>query len=128
MLVVLVERDLPRHLLGSGIDLDVAPQAPHRLEHVAGHLRHRAVGCQRDPRLMTGAVLDHGLVRVQVKRSDDRAGAVGRRQRKRLPAARAQPQGGVLELWLGRRELPPRAFPAPGVCAWSVSQVALHAP
>ena len=105
MLVVLVQRDLPRHLLGRGIDLDGAPQAPHGLEHLARHLRHGPVGRERDPCLSTAAVLDHGLVRAQVKGCDDRAGAVGRGQRKRLPAARAQPQGGVLELRLGRGKL-----------------------
>ena len=49
-------------------------------------------------------VLDDRLVRVQVERDADRAGAVRRRQRQRLPAARGQPQRGVLELGLRRRE------------------------
>ena len=64
MLVVGVERHLPRHLLGRRIDLDSAPRAPDGLEHLAGHLRHGAVGRQRNPRLMTGAVLDHDLARM----------------------------------------------------------------
>jgi hypothetical protein len=42
---------------------------------------------------------------AQVKGCDDRAGAVGRGQRERLPAARAQPQRGVLQLRLGRGKL-----------------------
>ena len=53
----------------------------------------------------TVAVLDHRLVRVEVERDDEGAGAVGRRKRLRLPAARRQPQRGVLELWLRRGEL-----------------------
>ena len=40
--------------------------------------------------------------RVQVERDDKRAGAVGRRQRQRLPPTRAQAQGGVLELGFRR--------------------------
>ena len=59
-------------------------------------LSYGPVGRQRDPRLTTAAVLDDGLVGVQVKRRDDRARPVGRRQRECLPTTRAQPQGGVL--------------------------------
>ena len=105
VLVVLVERQLPRHLLGRGVDLDRPAHARHGLEHLARHLAHGPVGGERDPCLVAGAVLDDGLVRVQVKRRDDRARAVGRRQRLRLPAARAEPQGGVLELRRGRGQL-----------------------
>ena len=50
------------------------------------------------------AVLGDRLVGVQVERDDERARAVGRRQRRRLPAARGQPQRRVLELRLGRRQ------------------------
>src|SRR3989442_799828 len=44
MLVVLGQRDLPRHLLGRGIDLDGATQAPHGLEYLARDLRYGPVG------------------------------------------------------------------------------------
>ena len=49
-------------------------------------------------------MLGERLVRVQVERAHERTRAVGRRQRQRLPAARAQAQRGVLELGLRRRE------------------------
>src|SRR5207247_1292482 len=51
------------------------------------------------------AVLDDRLVGAQIEGGNDGPRAVGRRQRKRLPAARAQPQGGVLELGLRRGKL-----------------------
>jgi hypothetical protein len=105
MLVVLVQWDLPRHLLGGRIDLDRAGQAPHGLEYLARDLRYGSVGGEGDPYLSPAAVLDQSLVRAQVKGCDECAGAVGRRQRKRLPAARAEPQGRVLELRLGWGEL-----------------------
>ena len=49
-------------------------------------------------------MLDHLPVRVEVERDDERAGAVGGGQRRRLPAARGQAKRGVLELGLGRGE------------------------
>ncbi len=104
MLAVLVERQLPRHLLWRRVDLHRAAEVAHGGEHVARHVGHRPVGGQRDPGLPPVAVLGDRLVALEVERDDDRAGAVGRRQRERLPPARAQPQGGVLELRLGRGE------------------------
>jgi hypothetical protein len=50
-------------------------------------------------------VLDHRLMAVQVERDDQRARAIGRGQRSRLPAARGQAQRGVLQLGRGRREV-----------------------
>ena len=50
------------------------------------------------------AVLDDSLVRVQVERDDERARAVRRRQRRRLPAAGGEAQRRVLELRLRWRE------------------------
>jgi hypothetical protein len=50
------------------------------------------------------AVLNDRLVGVQVERDDDRAGAVRRRKRAGLPPARRQPERGVQQLRLGRRE------------------------
>ena len=91
MLAVLVQRNLPGHLLGRGIDLDCSGQAAHGLEHLARHLGDGAVGGERNPYLPATAVLDYGLVRAQIKGRDDGPGAVGRRQRKRLPTPRAQP-------------------------------------
>jgi hypothetical protein len=105
MLAVLVQGHLPRHLLGCRIDPDVAPQAAHRLEHLARHLSDGPIGRERDPALSPAAVLENRLVGVQIQRCDEGSGAIGRRQWKRFPATRAQPQRGVLELGLGRREL-----------------------
>ena len=50
------------------------------------------------------AVLRERLVRVQVERHDEAPGAGGNGQRQRLPTARGDPQGRVLQLWLGRGE------------------------
>jgi DNA-binding transcriptional LysR family regulator len=50
-------------------------------------------------------VFDDRLMAVQVQCHDQRPRAVRRRQRRRLPAARGQPQRRVLELWLRRRQL-----------------------
>ncbi len=41
---------------------------------------------------------------AQVQRDDERAGAVRRGQRQRLPAARSLSERGVLQLWLRRGE------------------------
>ena len=125
VLVVLGERHLPGHLLGCRIDLDSSGEAADGLQHLARHLGDGPVGRQRDPRLSPVAVLDDRLVRAQIEGGDDGPRAVGRRQRRRLPAACAQPQGGVLKLGLGRGSST-ASFPSTCVCAWSVSQVALH--
>src|SRR6185437_5434794 len=50
-------------------------------------------------------VLDHDFVPMQVERDAERAGSVRGRERRSLPAAYAQPQGGVLQLRLRRRQL-----------------------
>ena len=128
MLVVLVERDLPRHLLGRGIDLDGAPQAPHGLEHLARHLRHGPVGRQRDPCLVAA--------RCARPRPRGCAGRAPRRSRRsrRAPAARSVSQPRALSrraaCWsCGSGGASSTAsFPSTWVCAWSVSQVALHEP
>src|SRR5689334_22346367 len=52
----------------------------------------------------TVGVLGDRVVGVQVERDDQRAGAVGRRQRQGLPPASAEAQSGVLELRLWRGE------------------------
>jgi hypothetical protein len=49
-------------------------------------------------------VLDHGLVCVQVQRDDERAEPSGAGSGS-SPNARGQAQGGVLALWLSRRQL-----------------------
>ena len=76
-----------------------------RGEHVARHRAHRSVRRQRDPPRLAAAVFGDRLMGVQVERHDQRARAVGRRQRQSLPAARAQLQRRVLELRLGRGQL-----------------------
>ena len=104
MLVVLVERRRPRHLLRRRIDLDRASEVTDRREHPAGHRADRSIGRQRDTPHASFAVLDDRFVGVQVERDDDRTRAVGCRQWKRLPAACGEAQGGVLELGLVRRQ------------------------
>ena len=105
VLVVLVERHGPRHLLRRRVDLDRAAEArgpPPARSRVTSPTGRSGVSATRSRAPV--AVLDDRLVRVQVERDDERPRAVGRRQRQRLPAARGQAQRGVLELRLGRRE------------------------
>ena len=67
-----------------------------------------AHGTIRDERYARGAAVamfHDGLMGVQVESRHDRAAAVRCRQCERLPPARRQPQGGVLQLRLGRGEL-----------------------
>jgi len=49
-------------------------------------------------------VLDKRLVRAQVERDTEGAGAVGRRQRRSFPSPCGQAKRGVLELRLRRRK------------------------
>ncbi len=80
------------------------------MEQLASDLPHRPIGRERDTQHATVTVLRDRLVSVEVERHHKRARAVGGGQRGGLPAARGQPQRGVLELGLGRserrRELP----------------------
>ena len=105
MLAVLVQRHVPRDLLGLGVDLDVASQAANGLEHLPRHLGDGPIRGQRDSRLSPVAVLNECLVSSQVEPGDDRAQAIGRGQHPRLPAAGRQSKGGMLELGLRRSEL-----------------------
>ena len=93
VLVVLVQRNSPRDLLGGGVDLHVAAHAAQRGQNVAGDGSHRTVrALEREPFGLAIAVLSHRLVRPQVKRGHERAGAVGGGQRQRFPPACRQPQ------------------------------------
>ena len=51
-----------------------------------------------------GRLLDDHVMRVQIEDDDQRARAVRRRQRLRLPTPGRQPQRGVLQLRLGGRQ------------------------
>ena len=102
--MVLVERHAPRDLLRCRVDLDRPAEPAHRGQHLAGHVADGAVRGQRDPFRRSPAVLDHGLVRPQVQRDDQRAGAVRCGQRRGLPSPGGQPQRRVLELGFGRGE------------------------
>jgi hypothetical protein len=104
VLLVVVEGHGPRDLLRRRVDLDRPRRLAHGAEQLAGDRADGPVRRERDPRLAPVAVLGDGLAAVQVERDDERPGAVGRRQRVRLPAARRQAQRGVLQLRLGRRE------------------------
>jgi hypothetical protein len=48
MLVVLIERQAPRHLLRGGVDHDRASQRADRCQQLAGDLADGAVGAQRN--------------------------------------------------------------------------------
>ena len=104
MLAILIERRGPWHLLRGEVELNSSGERTHGVEHLARDLCHGPVRGERSPAAAPVRVLHHGRVLVQVKRGDERAGAVGCRQRRRLPSARCQPQRRVLKLWLGRRQ------------------------
>jgi putative spermidine/putrescine transport system ATP-binding protein len=105
VLLVGVQRHLPRDLLRRRIDLHRAAKLAHRGQHPAGHLADRPVGGERNPLGPAAAVLDDRLVDPQVQRDNQGSGAVGRGQRRGLPAPCRQPQRRVLQLRLGRRQL-----------------------
>ena len=88
----------------SGVDLHRADEVADGSQQLARHVGDRPVGGERDARRSTVGVLGDRVVGVQVERDDQRAGAVGRRQRQGLPPAPAEAQSGVLELRLGRGE------------------------
>ncbi len=104
VLLVLVERHAPGHLLRRRVDRHRPHELAQRAEQVACHRADRPVGRERHAARTPVAVLGDRFVRMQVERHDERAGAVGRRQHAGLPAPRGQPQRGVLQLRLGRRE------------------------
>ena len=91
MLVVLVERHGPPHLLRRRVDLDRAPcQLIHRSQYLTCDLTHRSVGGEGGASRAPVAVLDDGLVGSQVERDHQHAGPVARREWEGLPATRAQ--------------------------------------
>jgi hypothetical protein len=102
--VIPVQDVLPQGLVPAGAE---RRERQRRLGGCGEVLRHLA-------RVITG-VLHHRLVRVQVQRHHQRPGAIRRGQRPGLPAARAQPQRGVQQLRLGRRE------PTAGQCSVMMS-------
>ena len=83
-------------------------------------------GRQRDAVRRSVAVLDQGLVAVQVKRDDDRAGAVGRGKRS-VSQPRAVSRSAACCSCGSGGASSAASFPSTCVCACSVSQVALHA-
>ena len=104
VLVVLVEACLPGRLLRREIELDRPDQLVDRRQHFAGDLGDSPVGRERDPVNATVAVLDERLVRAEIQRDHEGARAVRGGECEGLPAACGEPQRGVLELRLGRRE------------------------
>jgi hypothetical protein len=105
VLVVGVQRHVPRDFLRCRIDLHRAAYLVHRGEHPAGHLADRPVRGERDPLDPAAAVLDDRLVNPQVECDDQGSGAIGSGQRRRLPAPCRQAQRRVLQLRLWRGEL-----------------------
>jgi hypothetical protein len=101
VLLVLVQRDGP----GDFLRRQVHGDRPHRRQHLAGNLAHRPVRGERDLLPAAVAVLDQRRVIMQVEGDHQHAVAARRGQRGGLPAARRQPQRGVLQLRLWRREV-----------------------
>ena len=104
VLPILVERNRPPHLLRGGVDLHRARQRRGRLEHLACHLAHGAIGCQRDPAARAVAVLGERLMAVEIESEHDSPRAVGGREVEGFMTARGQSQRRVLKLGLRRRE------------------------
>jgi hypothetical protein len=70
VLVVGVERGVPRHLLRRRVDTHVPAGVAHRRQHLARHLADRPVGSERDAPDPAGAVLDERLMAVQIEGDD----------------------------------------------------------
>ena len=105
VLLVGVERGVPRHLLRRGVDRHLATGGAHRRQHLPRHLADRPVGGEGDALDPAGAVLHDRLVKMQIEGGDQRPAAIRGRQRGGLPAARGQPQRRMLKLRLGRGQL-----------------------
>jgi len=70
VLLIRVQRRLPRDLLRLRVDLHRAAQIAHRGQHVPGNRTDRTVRGERHPGGPAAAVLDHRLVGPQVKDDD----------------------------------------------------------
>ena len=105
VLVVLVQRHLPRHLLRGRVDLHRAAQRAHRRQHIPGDRADRAVRGERDAFGPAVTVLDPGFVEPQVKDDDQGSRTIRGGQRQGLPSARRQAQRRVLKLRLRRGQL-----------------------
>ena len=105
VLLVGVQRRLPRDLLRCQIDLDGTAQIAHRGQHPTRHLADRPVRGERHPFDPAAAVLDNRLVDAQVERDNQGSRTIRSGQRRGLPAPRRQAQRRVLQLRLGRGEL-----------------------
>jgi hypothetical protein len=104
VLEVLVERRRPGGLLRPGVDLHRAGEVADGGQQLARHVGDWPVRGERDAVRSTVGVLSDRVMGSQVEHNDQRAGAVGRRQRQGLPSASAEAQSGVLELRLWRGE------------------------
>ncbi len=105
VLAILVQRRGPWHLLWLRVYLDLAGQAAHGLQDLAGHLGHWSVRHQRNADLASIGVLHERLVGAEVQPGDDRAGTVRRREDVGLPPAGREPERSMLQLRLGRCQL-----------------------
>jgi two-component system response regulator MprA len=86
------------------VDLDAAGELADRVQELARDSSDRSIGSQGDPPRAAVAVLHERLVGSQIEPRHERARAVWRGQRKRLPAACAQTQRCVLQLGLRGRD------------------------
>ena len=123
VLVILVEREGPRNLLGSQIDLEAPGQRVDRVEHALRYFRDGRVGHERGRGSPAGAVFDNRRMPVKIECDDQCPRAVRRGQRRGLPPPRRQSQRGVLELWLGRSEANRQLAEQLGMCVQRVARL-----
>ena len=89
---------------GVGLISTGPASVPDGLQHLPRDVPDGPIGGERHALGIPVGVFDDGLVGAQIEGGHDRARAVGCGQRERLPSARGQAQGGVLQLGLRRRQ------------------------
>jgi hypothetical protein len=87
VLVVLVQRDRPGHLLWARVDVGGPSELGDGIDEVAGDLADGPIRSQRHPLDPTVVVFDHRLVGSQIQCDHQRPGPVVSRQGCSFPAS-----------------------------------------
>ncbi len=122
MLVVLIEWRLPGRLLWRGVDRDGPDELTDCFKQVASDLTDRAVRGEGHLLAPAVAVLDDGLVRVEIEGDGERTGPVGSREWEGLPAALSQAKRCMLQMRLRGCELCRKLPEDLGVCMERVTR------
>ena len=102
VLIVLVERGRPGHLLRRRIDPHRGDHATDGAQDVPGDLPHRPVRPERDALRPPVAVLHHVVMPVQIEGHHECTGPVRRRERQRSPSPERSVEGRRAGVGFGR--------------------------